>query len=83
MDSLDPWQRRLSDLQLDLQLDLRIDLDKLSEQVGSLERLEGLMAAGTASASVIDSAAVRLQRAIALWPWICSDLGRFQAGWTN
>ncbi|MCP9929792.1 hypothetical protein KBY82_03235 [Cyanobium sp. AMD-g] len=90
MASLDPWQRQLSDLQLDL----RIERDKLSELVGSLERLEGRMQAGSASSETFDSAALRhlyayeleadrvrqlLQRAIAMWPGIEADLGRFQA----
>ncbi len=57
MPSPDPWQRRLSDLQLDL----RIERDKLSELVGSLERLEGRMEAGSANSETVDSAALRLQ----------------------
>jgi hypothetical protein len=57
MASPDPWQRQLSDLQLDL----RIERDKLSELVGSLERLEGRMQAGSASSETFDSAALRLQ----------------------
>ncbi len=57
MASLDPWQRQLSDLQLDL----RIERDKLSELVGSLERLEGRMQAGSANSETVDSAALRLQ----------------------
>ncbi|MDM7938293.1 MAG: hypothetical protein QUV06_12660 [Cyanobium sp. CZS 48M] len=57
MASLDPWQRRLSDLQLDL----RIERDKLSELVSSLKRLEGFMEAGKGSSETVDSAALRLQ----------------------
>lgn len=57
MASPDPWQRQLSDLQLDL----RIERDKLSELVGSLERLEGRMQAGSANSETFDSAALRLQ----------------------
>jgi hypothetical protein len=57
MTSPDPWQRQLSDLQLDL----RIERGKLSELVGSLERLEGLMEAGRGSRETVDSAALRLQ----------------------
>jgi hypothetical protein len=57
MASLDPWQRQLSDLQLDL----RVERDKLSALVCSLERLEGLMEAGSGSSETIDSAALRLQ----------------------
>ncbi len=133
MPTSDPLKRRLSDLQLDL----RIERDKLSELVGSLERLGGRMQAGSASSETFDSATLRLQslytgaerclrlrkaiatesrpappvrvglaellafrhvvrhlyayeleadrvrlllqRAIALWPGIETDLGRFQA----
>ena len=57
MASPDPWQRQLSDLQLDM----RIERDKLSELVGSLERLEGRMQAGSANSETFDSAALRLQ----------------------
>jgi hypothetical protein len=57
MPSPDPWQRRLSDLQLDL----RIERDKLSELVRSLERLEGRMEAGSANSETVDSSALRLQ----------------------
>jgi hypothetical protein len=57
MASPDPWQRRLSDLQLDL----RIERNKLRELMGSLEALERRMEAGTSTGETIDSAALRLQ----------------------
>ncbi|MCP9929802.1 hypothetical protein KBY82_03295 [Cyanobium sp. AMD-g] len=57
MASLDPLQRQLSDLQLDL----RIERDKLSELVGSLERLESRMQGGTTTSETFDAAALRLQ----------------------
>lgn len=57
MASPDPWQRRLRDLQLDL----GIERGKLAALVGSLQRLDGLIEAGTSTSETIDSAALRLQ----------------------